>query len=271
MSVRILSSVWDRAQYEGPAFVVLLALADWADDEGRCYPSITKLARKARLGLTATKSALKRLRSDGVLDVETAGNSKTSNRYRLLVESMGRSPGDLGRETTTVARRPRVGRETTEGGSPDDLGVGRETAPIRHRSVNEPSIKPSTRFVLPASISETIWADYEEMRRKLKRPLTPKARELAVKEILKLQAAGYHPQEVIEQSILNSWQGLFPVRSEQSKGAMHAVATSESSPDLATLQQIARAESERSEGASRPCASGMAKASDGHRGEVIFH
>lgn len=67
-------------------------------------------------------------------------------------------------------------------------------------------------FLLPDWLDKNLWADFKEMRKKLRRPMTLKAEELIVRKLDKLRAAGDDPREVLEQSIERSWQGVFPVR-----------------------------------------------------------
>lgn len=67
-------------------------------------------------------------------------------------------------------------------------------------------------FELPEWVDRTTWEDFEFMRNKLRKPLTDAARRLAVKKLLQIwQQHGHAPKEVLEQSILNGWQGLWPV------------------------------------------------------------
>lgn len=70
---------------------------------------------------------------------------------------------------------------------------------------------------LPSWIDAQTWADFEEMRRKVRKPLTDGARRLAVKRLLALYAEGHDPTEVLEQSILNAWQGLWPISVSRQK------------------------------------------------------
>ena len=37
MSIRVMSAVWDGYPGGGTELLALLALADWSDDNGRCY------------------------------------------------------------------------------------------------------------------------------------------------------------------------------------------------------------------------------------------
>ena len=63
--------------------LVMLALADYADADGLCWPSVDKIAQKARLGSRHVYNILRRLRADGVISVETRGGGRgTATRYR---------------------------------------------------------------------------------------------------------------------------------------------------------------------------------------------
>jgi hypothetical protein len=72
--------------------------------------------------------------------------------------------------------------------------------------------KAQAPFVLPDWIPKDLWEDFEAMRRKLRKPLTDKARDLLVGKLLKLQHDGNDTIAVLEQSIAAAWQGVFPVR-----------------------------------------------------------
>lgn len=56
------------------------------------------------------------------------------------------------------------------------------------------------------------WAGYKEMRLKIRKPMTKRAETLAFRKLEVLMAKGYDPNEVLDQSTFNSWQGLFPVK-----------------------------------------------------------
>lgn len=53
---------------------------------------------------------------------------------------------------------------------------------------------------------------YEQMRKQIKKPLTDQAKELALRKLDSLAMDRYTKIEIVNQSILNSWQGLFPVK-----------------------------------------------------------
>jgi uncharacterized protein YdaU (DUF1376 family) len=67
-------------------------------------------------------------------------------------------------------------------------------------------------FVLPDWIPKEHWAAYEEMRNKIRKPMTDSARRMAVLKLDNLNEQGHPPGQVLRQSVFNGWQGLFPIR-----------------------------------------------------------
>lgn len=70
MSVRVLSWVWDHSGAKGNDLLVLLAIADNANDEGTAYPGVTLLARKTKLHSRTVQRSLRTLRTHGELKIE---------------------------------------------------------------------------------------------------------------------------------------------------------------------------------------------------------
>jgi hypothetical protein len=65
---------------------------------------------------------------------------------------------------------------------------------------------------LPGWLPRKEWHDYLKMRKRIRKEATPEAITLAIRELETLKAVGNDPKLVLEQSILNSWQGLFALR-----------------------------------------------------------
>jgi hypothetical protein len=82
--------------------LVLMALADAADDHGICWPSVSTLARKCTVSTRTVQRSLRALIDRRLLIAEPRqrrDGSSTSNRYRLLIAggdnlSLPREPGD---------------------------------------------------------------------------------------------------------------------------------------------------------------------------------
>jgi hypothetical protein len=67
---------------------------------------------------------------------------------------------------------------------------------------------------LPDWLPRAAWDGFVKMRRASKNPLSDEAVTLAIRKLGELRSAGHDPAAVLEQSILNNWRGLFPIRRE---------------------------------------------------------
>ncbi len=61
MSIKVMTRIWEHAQHKGSALLLLLALADYANEEGICWPSIETLAAKIRMSERQTQRMLRDL------------------------------------------------------------------------------------------------------------------------------------------------------------------------------------------------------------------
>lgn len=87
MSVRVLSWAWSLEEVMGSEALVLLALADQANDEGFCWPSQEKLAPKARQSVSTLRRSLRSLEKMGLLTTITRSSTRgrRSNLYLLHI------------------------------------------------------------------------------------------------------------------------------------------------------------------------------------------
>ncbi len=82
MRLEVATRVWREAGVEGSALLVLLALAESADAEGRCGPPVRAVAGRVGLHPRQVKRILKQLVQEGEVEV-VAGGGAVPNRYRL--------------------------------------------------------------------------------------------------------------------------------------------------------------------------------------------
>lgn len=74
----------------------------------------------------------------------------------------------------------------------------------------------TTEVVLPDHLKE-IWPRFIEMRQSLHKKPTSYAVELLIKKLYKLSPLADVQVKIVEQSIANSWQGFFPLKTEQQR------------------------------------------------------
>jgi uncharacterized protein YdaU (DUF1376 family) len=105
-------------------------------------------------------------------------------------------------------------------------------SPDRKRSRKTKEVLPEP----PDWIPEDHWLSFVDFRKKIKSPLTAHAAELAFRTLEKLKNDGDDPGEVLNQSILNGWKGLFPMN--QPKRGWHG---KQSIIHVATPEELAKA------------------------------
>ena len=134
MSVKISAKVWEWSQSEGTDRLVMLALSDFCDDDGMCYPGVARIAKKCRISERSVQRAFLSLTKLGELSIEQkAGihtNGGATNRFILTLSggvklTGGMQGGDI--HGTKVVTNGVKGGDTAM--SPDPSG--------------DPSVKPS--------------------------------------------------------------------------------------------------------------------------------
>ena len=91
MSIKIMSWVWDNSPYSGKQLLIHLALADFSNDEGVCWPNQETIARKARCTVETVRTATKQMTQDKLLEIiRPSSGPGSAHQYRLL------SPKPLG-------------------------------------------------------------------------------------------------------------------------------------------------------------------------------
>jgi hypothetical protein len=91
VSIKVMGEVWDSSSAKGGARLVLLALADHANDEGYCHPSLARLAKKSALTERNVQFILRDLEARGELVVfRGAGRGHVSEYWVLPPNSVTR-------------------------------------------------------------------------------------------------------------------------------------------------------------------------------------
>jgi len=84
MSIKIMNWVWEHSTAKGSELLLLLAIADAADDQGRnAFPSISTLSGKTRMSRRTVQRLVVKLESDGHLRLSRAGGRR-ANTYEVV-------------------------------------------------------------------------------------------------------------------------------------------------------------------------------------------
>lgn len=82
--------------------------------------------------------------------------------------------------------------------------------------------KEAARFAADDDLNSAIIA-FIDYRKKIKKPMTERAIELLISELNKLSSDIVTQIEILNQSILNGWQGVFPLKQQNNQGRKEAV------------------------------------------------
>jgi len=105
MSVRTSERVWANSRHSGTELLLLLAIADFADDRGNAHPAVSTLAKKCRMTSRNVNHLLAALRAGGELEIRLNEGPKGTNRYRItLADDRVKSASPLKLATPPEAR-----------------------------------------------------------------------------------------------------------------------------------------------------------------------
>lgn len=191
--------------------LVLIKLADNANDLGECWPSYQHIADQCEIDRSTVRKHIKHLEAQGLLRIENRAGPKgnTSNLYYLTLLGVGQNSTPVGPESTGVGPQP------TGGVGPESTRTSHSFEPVIE-TVKEPkkrvasAPKVSSKFnpleSKPENVTEAAWSDWCQHRREIRKPLTAKTCEQQAKAL----EAHQTPDAVINLSISNGWTGLFP-------------------------------------------------------------
>ena len=122
--------------------------------------------------------------------------------------------------------------DSTTNGTTDSTTNGTTSAPHDKEDIkktkkkdkenNNKTLTPAKEFYSgqPEDLKQALM-DFEEMRKKIKKPLsTDRARQLLLNKLTKLAGENIDLKiEILEQSIMNSWQGVFPIKEDKRRGS----------------------------------------------------
>jgi hypothetical protein len=195
-----MSWVWEHGPKSGTDRLVLLALADFCDDAGTCFPSMRRIAQRACMTERGAQKALRRMADAGVISIETGGGRSQCNRYSIALNPEQHSVNTVHPEPETpnavhpLRPKPRTRvHETLNGGSPEPS--------VTVRSIS----KTDAREKLVAVLGEELTASLISHRKAIRKPITAEAAAMLATKLGKMR----DPPAAVRRSIENGWTGVF--------------------------------------------------------------
>ena len=219
-----MNQVWDMEIEDSTTKLTLMALADFSDDEGYCYPSYEVLAKKISKSKRTAIRAVEKLTELGFLQKEKRelndGTSRT-NLYKIVSENerVTQTPPMMtnGKEAVTSMTShsdtddtmvvTNVSLHSDKGVTPINITTNRTVS----RTIKEPSINPlpPKDVSLPDFIDPNLWQEYLAYKKERREKLSSKGIEMKFSEWAKWASEGIDVNACIREAMANEWQGVF--------------------------------------------------------------
>ena len=225
MSVEAISLALSIPVERSSAKFVLVAMANCANNDMICWPSIQYLSDATSQDRKTVIKNIKRLREYGLIEEtgEKRGSTGQISVFRLTIKESQK------RNSTENGTVPKTEPKSTVFSHKESRFSVERVPKTGHGTVKEPSKEPSVNhkgdkslgfdpltMVLPDCVSNASWAEWVAYRRERKLTVTKSTMESQASRLSGWSSEGYDPTEVIQESISNGWQGLFKPKNKPS-------------------------------------------------------
>ena len=222
-----MTAVWDREDLSSTQKLVLLSLADWANDEGLCWPSIERVAKKSSLKKRAVQLAIRSLEEmQFIRREEVIGKG---NKYWVQIPMHQVHP--CTKDIPPVHQM----HETHAPDAPNTSKIHQLTTKYIRRE-------------LPECIPVDAWNGWVEMRKQRKKPLTERAYNQAIDKLVAFKDKGQNISEILDRSTMNGWTDLYEIKEARNAGnSQHAA-----EPTNPMVRAVIASQARRSANGERP-------------------
>lgn len=216
---KILEWEWYKNPNTKTVFIHCLLKANWKGGRyqgidiprGSFITSLSQIAKECSLSVQEVRTAIKHLKSTGeITDQSTAEyriiTIKNYDTYQLTNKPVNRR--------VTIEQQPVNNQSTGE-----QQSINRQVTTIEERKNNKKGRREERNnniYYPHDEVLNNAFTDYVDFRNKIKKPLTQRAVELAMNKLDSLSGGDNDlAVEILNQSILNGWQGLFPLKQDE--------------------------------------------------------
>lgn len=214
----------DKPFSQGQAWIDLIMLANYEDtkmpykgeiitcERGTVNLSISYLANRWGWSRDKTRRFLKLLEKDGMVTVKA-----TTHRTTITLENYSIYNDVPATKRQQIDSKPTASRQQAD------------------TTNNNNNINKETNIYNDEPKLDTAVKEFITFRKKIKKPMTDHAVKLMLSKLNKLSSDTDEQVEILNQSILNGWQGIYPLKQEEKKSGQNGIAIDESKDDLDDL------------------------------------
>jgi hypothetical protein len=135
MSLKVTTLVWEHSEQKGNDLIVLLGIAEIANDNGVAWPGRQRLAQKARMSVRGVQGVTERLVAAGELTIHERRGRRNTNIYRVETEALAAKPLRVVAEDENVQSVVKNVQSAEE---------NMQNPPVKHAvaTAPEPSVEP---------------------------------------------------------------------------------------------------------------------------------
>lgn len=199
MSIKLMSEVWENGPQDRNEILVLIALADFCNDEGECWPSMESIAKKARMSSRGVQKICGRLVESGWLEIDLRKGRSGCNLYH--VKTPNTVHPEHGSPPNPVRENPEPRSHNPEPRSPKPL---------------EPSLEPSEdtpltpQAILEAVASKNAVTSFLAYRKRRRAPVTETAAKRLASSLRAIAQSGGDPDDALGMAEERNWQTVKP-------------------------------------------------------------
>lgn len=210
-----MAAVWDNGPAGQSDRFVLLAIADYANDEGQAWPSIAGLCRKTCMSERGIQTVIRRLESTGWLSIEVGGGRRNCNLYTIKTPHMdaetpqemhpaGNAPPHMDAET------PQMDAINPAHAAPEPSRTIIEPPEGKERATRAPDQTAEVRRVLvdagatPAAVTSFL----SHYRAKVRKPLSPVGAERLAGTLRTIIDSGGDADDALGLAEERGWQSI---------------------------------------------------------------
>lgn len=213
MSIRVMSAVWGM-DLPDSEMLILLALADWCNDEGQCWPSIAQLVRKTRKSERTIQGTIKSLVAKGHMSREERLGKGCS--YTLHPRS-DCAPAEIAPRTDRAPAKvaPPQPLPLTPAAAADNTSIHTITSQKASPSSRTRASKPD-EFPCPEGVDPIDWEALKANRRAKRAALSVGAHRQITRKLTDWDREGWPPGPIVAFAAERGWTTVF--QTDEMKG-----------------------------------------------------
>ena len=152
------------------------------------------------------------------IDVEIAGYQEKSDKARNSAKARWKKAREQAKveETQSEGNANALNPQSEGNAKHKPLTNNHKTVTIKQEPVNK-----KQPWKAPNGLNMEAWAEFEQHRKDIKKPLTDTARTKAANQIIHLDSI--EQQSTVDKSISSRWAGLFPDNGPNKKASIHDI------------------------------------------------